>query len=157
MEEQFTFFWAGPFSQWHISEFEIDGIKYNCTEQYMMAMKAKTFGDEGAHTLIMNAKSPKTQKALGRKVTNFDPKHWNAVARDIVYVGNHAKFTQNEDLLKGLMSTKGTTLVEASPYDKIWGIGLDAKDMRSRSRDTWKGTNWLGEVLTKLREELEKG
>lgn len=155
-EEKFTYFWGGPFSQWLASNFEVQGVKYNCAEQYMMAMKAKTFNDEDTRRLIMEAENPKEQKALGRKVKNFNADVWNGVAKAYVFIGNCHKFTQNPDLLKTLMDTKGTTLVEASPYDKIWGIGLKADDPKVKSRDTWQGTNWLGEVLTDLRNNLEK-
>jgi hypothetical protein len=156
MQEQFTFFWsnANPFSQWHRSGFEIEGITYNTAEQYMMWGKAMLFGSEDIAEQILQTPNPGKQKALGRKVRNFDKKVWEANARDIVYRGNYAKFTQNEELKKHLMASKGTTLVEASPNDAIWGIGLAEDDPRARDRATWQGKNWLGEVLTKLREDL---
>ena len=71
-----------------------------------------------------------------------------------MFQGNYAKFTQNPDLLKTLIDTIGTTLVEASPYDKVWGIGLAEDDPKALNRETWEGTNWLGEVLTDLRTYL---
>jgi len=156
-EEKFTLFYGGPFSQWFISDFEVDDVTYNCAEQYMMAMKANMFTDFDTYYKIMEATNPKEQKALGRKVKNFNENAWNKKAKLIVYNGNYSKFTQNSMLRSTLLSTKGTTLVEASPYDAIWGIKLNAKDPRCLSRDTWKGTNWLGEILTKVRDELEKG
>lgn len=154
MAETFTLFWHGPFSQWHACEFEVDGVKYNCAEQYMMAEKARVFGDDESLAKIMEATSPKVQKALGRKVKNFDPNLWTAACKDIVCRGNYAKFSQNPELLGKLFDTRGTTLVEASPYDKIWGIGLGPDNPDAKDRSKWKGTNWLGEVLTSVREKL---
>lgn len=154
--EEFEFFWNGPFSQWLRCRFVVDGVKYNCAEQYMMAEKARLFGDKKMERAIMKSTSPREQKAFGRKVKNFNVHKWESVARDIVYKGNYAKFTQDKKLLKVLLLTKGTTIVEASPYDKIWGIGLRKDDKRAQSRSTWQGKNWLGEVLTKLRDDLLK-
>jgi ribA/ribD-fused uncharacterized protein len=156
--EKFTFFYrsASPFSQWYSGFFEADGIAYNCAEQYMMHQKAVLFGDAEMAEKILQAKTPSEQKALGRKVRNFDAQVWNENAKKLVYQGNYAKFKNNPKLLEVLMATDGTTLVEASPTDKIWGIGLDENDARAYSRETWQGTNWLGEVLTQLREDLKK-
>lgn len=154
MAEKFTFFWNGPFSQWEEAEFEVDGIKYNCAEQFMMASKARMFKDYDTLCSIMESESPREQKKLGRQVRGFNADRWNAVAREFVYEGNHAKFTQNPDLLEKLLATEGTTLVEASPYDCVWGIGLRETDKGANNRDKWLGTNWLGEVLTGLREDL---
>lgn len=156
MQEQFTFFWSNsnPFSQWHRAGFEIEGITYNTAEQYMMWGKAMLFGDEEIAEKILQVTNPSKQKALGRKVKNFDPAVWEANARDIVYRGNLAKFTQNESLKQTLLATAGTTIVEAAPNDKIWGIGLAEEDPRAHNRATWLGTNWLGEVLTRIREEI---
>ena len=152
--ERFQFFWHGPFSQWHSCRFTVDGIEYNCAEQYMMASKARLFGDTGAAEAIMKAGRPKDQKNLGRHVLNFDTAVWNENARRIVYEGNRAKFTQHPDLLAKLFATQGATLVEASPFDTVWGIGLKGSDPRALSRSTWRGRNWLGETLTYLREDL---
>ena len=120
----------------------------------MMASKATFFNDKHILKLIMQEKSPREQKKLGRLVQGFDKKKWDAVAKDFVYKGNLAKFTQNISLKNMLFYTQGTTLVEANPYDSIWGIGLSKNDLRCKSRKTWLGTNWLGETLTKVREDL---
>lgn len=154
MKENFIFFWDGPFSQWEPAEFEIDDVTYNCAEQYMMARKAKMFGDEDTYDRIMEEDSPREQKKLGRSVKGFDAERWNNVAREIVYEGNYAKFTQNPELLDKLLATRGTTLVEASPYDCIWGIGMAEGDPGIEDRNNWRGTNWLGEILTGLRQDL---
>lgn len=162
-EEKFTLFYGnsdatkGVFSQWHICRFNVDGIEYNCAEQFMMASKARLFGDKKCEEAVMEAKHPRDQKAIGRLVKPFDAGKWDSVARDLVYEGNYAKFTQNDDLKETLLSTQGTTLVEASPYDQIWGIGRGLSDPLALKRETWNGTNWLGEVLTKLRHDLIAG
>ena len=149
--EKFIFFWNGPLSQWWHCGFVIDGIAYNTAEQYMMAEKARLFGDTETEGKIMASSIPTEQKQLGREVKNFDPDKWNAVAKDVVRRGSHAKFTQSPFLKELLLGTAGATLVEASPYDKIWGIGLREADPRAKDRATWLGTNWLGEVLTQER------
>ncbi len=156
MSEKFTFFWNGPFSQWYPSKFKIDDVEYNCCEQWMMAEKARFFHDFESEKKIMETDSPKEQKALGRKVKGFDAEEWNKVARDIVFDGNEAKFCADENLQKVLLETRGTCLVEASPYDKVWGIGLAEDDPRALDRSQWQGTNWLGEVLDQVREMFEK-
>jgi ribA/ribD-fused uncharacterized protein len=167
-KEQFTLFYSGIFSNWwpfHGKKdctaedlgrplFTLNGVEYNCSEQMMMAEKAKLFGDNEILEEIMKPIHPKAQKALGRKIKNFNENVWNKHARPIVYIGNEAKFLQNPDLLVKLLKTKGTTLVEASPYDSIWGIGLAVEDPLALDRATWRGTNWLGEVLTTLREDF---
>lgn len=154
--EKFTFFYRSKsyFSQWYDCYFEVAGKDFNCAEQYMMYGKAVLFKDEEIAKKIMQASHPREQKKLGRQVQNFDPSIWDSQCKDIVYKGNFAKFSQNEELKKALFTTEGTTLVEASPSDKIWGIGLAEDDARAYSRETWLGTNWLGEVLTKVREDL---
>lgn len=152
----FTFFFteASPFSQWYPCQFVVDGITYSCAEQYMMRGKAVLFGDDEVAAEILAAAHPRQHKALGRKVKSFDDAVWKRERVRIVKDGNRAKFTQDETLLETLLATKGTTLVEASPYDKIWGIGLAATDPRAKDPAQWKGKNLLGIVLTELRDEL---
>lgn len=151
----FHFFWHGPFSQWSMDSFSDEHRTYNCCEQYMMAQKAILFNDQETLDRIMQARSPKQQKALGRQVKNFDNKLWERKARIIVYNGNYLRFSQNKESMKMLMETKGT-LVEASPYDKIWGIGLSADDPDAKNVTKWRGKNWLGKVLTLLREDFRE-
>ena len=152
--EKFTFFWSGPFSQWHPSPFTLEGNHYTCAEQYMMAEKARLFGDAQAVGRIMSTAEPSDHQRWGREVTGFIQALWDDKAQDIVYWGNFAKFTQNPDLWNRLKATAGTTMVEASKTDIIWGIGLGAKDPRAKDRRKWRGTNWLGQVLTKVRDDL---
>ena len=154
---KYTFFYKtrNPFSNWHPCTFvDENGTKYNCTEQYMMAEKARLFDDAYTRELILASIEPRDQKELGRKVKNFDSLTWEEAAKKIVYKGCMFKFTQNDKLLKTLLDTKGTLLVEASPYDKIWGIGLGEDDPRIHDPKNWKGTNWLGQVLTQLRDSI---
>jgi ribA/ribD-fused uncharacterized protein len=152
----FTFFFteASPFSQWYPCLFEVSGQAFHCAEQYMMHGKALLFGDAEVAAEILSADHPRQHKALGRKVRNFDGAKWERERMTIVKDGNRAKFTQNAELLETLLATNGTTLVEASPYDKIWGIGLAATDPRANDPAQWKGKNLLGIVLTELRDEL---
>ncbi|MGF7048446.1 ribA/ribD-fused uncharacterized protein [Paenibacillus sp. DS2015] len=154
--EKFTFFWSAksPLSQGYPSTFVIDGNTFNCAEQYMMYEKAWLFGDEDIAHQILAAPSPEVQKQLGRKVAPFNQQMWTKHCKQIVHDGNYEKFTQNEELLSKLLDTKGTTLVEASPLDQIWSVGLAEDDPRIHNRETWQGTNWLGEILTDLREEF---
>ena len=150
----FVFFWHGWPSQWHPSPFEIDGVRYRCGEQFMMAEKARLFGDEVTLAEIMSATTPAEHKALGRDVTPFDARRWAAACREIVHRGNLAKFEQNADLRALLLATGDLVLAEASPTDKIWGIGLRADDPRAPRRAEWPGKNWLGKALMRVRDEL---
>ena len=159
-----TLFWDGPFSQWEPAFFVLDGVEYNCAEQYMMAMKAQLFDDPHTLEMIMEAEHPRVQKRLGRVVDGFDVRVWEAEEDNgyprcwnIVWRGNMAKFLQNQHLLEALLETEGTILVEASPDDTIWGIGLAADDPAAHDRSCWRGLNWLGEVLTDVREHLAAG
>ena len=143
-----------PFSQWYCCQFVVDALTFNCAEQFMMHGKAVLFGDADVAAEIMAADHPRTHKALGRKVKNFDGAVWERERMRIVKDGNRAKFTQNDELLAKLLATNGTTLVEASPYDKIWGIGLGEEDPRAQDPKQWKGQNLLGKILTELRDSL---
>lgn len=152
----FVLFWSGPFSQWHRADMVIDGIKYNCNEQYMMAQKAKVFKDTAAFDDIMESVDPANQKAIGRRVRGFDKAVWDSICMDVVFRANYAKFTQNEDLFRFLMAEEhmGNEFVEASPQDKIWGIGLGANDPRAWDKATWQGLNYLGIAITEVRDGL---
>lgn len=160
MKEEFVLFWDGPFSQWCKSTFMTESIyvgteKYTCAEQYMMSEKALFFKDFETRKEIMSTDNPRIQKELGRKVKGFNAEEWSKVAKQIVFRGNLAKFTQNPELKRALMETGTKTIVEASPYDTIWGIGLGEEDPRALDRATWKGLNWLGEVVTDVREFIK--
>lgn len=154
MRNEFTFFYNGPFSQWAKSIFTVDGVRYSSAEQYMMAQKALLFEDKETYIKIMSTSKPSEQKAFGKLVKGFVKETWETECKDIVFRGNYAKFTQNEDLYADLMDTIGTELVEASPVDPIWGIGLNENDPRAWEKETWQGTNWLGEAITAVRNKL---
>ena len=143
-------------SQWFAASFEIDGIAYPTAEHWMMASKARLFSDDESLGLILTSPDPKTAKALGRKVKGFDGDLWDANCRRLVTEGNVAKFGQNATLRGYLLSTENLVLVEASPYDRIWGIGLQATDEKAKHPDTWDGQNLLGFALMDVRTALAK-
>jgi ribA/ribD-fused uncharacterized protein len=122
----------------------------------MMAEKARLFGDNEVLLKIMLATDPSRQKAFGKTVKNFNKEKWEAVAKDVVYQGNYAKFTQYPELKEKLLATGDKIIVEASPTDCIWGIGLAVDDDLIFDQKNWRGTNWLGECIMKVREELRK-
>ena len=156
--QKYDFFWRGPLSNWQIGRFDGDlwdrhPRAFNCNEQFMMAAKALLFRDLSALESILYIKDPKEQKALGRSVRHFEPEVWENHARNIVYLGASFKFEQIPHCKEALLRTT-LPLVEASPYDKVWGIGLEAADPLAQDSSTWKGKNWLGQVLTQLRYDL---
>lgn len=148
-------FYGGFLSQWYPCKFTINGIEYNCAEQWMMAEKARLFKDNDTLMSIMTTSNPSTQKSLGKQVKGFDKEKWETVAREVVYLGNLAKFTQNHDLLELLYDTDEEELVEASPTDCIWGIGLAEHDPAALDKSQWRGTNWLGECIMRVRSDLK--
>lgn len=154
--DKYTFFWSNGsiYSNWHLAPITIDGITYNCCEQYMMAKKAKLFGDMVTWQSVMETPLPREQKALGRQVKNFNPDIWAVIARDVVFRANMAKFTQHNELESAIFETRHTLLVEASPYDTVWGIGMSEEDAIRVGVAHWRGTNWLGQVITEVRESI---
>lgn len=152
--KKYCFFWKNYLSQWNMTPFVYNGVTYNCAEQAMMASKALLFNDLETHSLIMKASEPKEQKRLGRLVKNFKENVWNKHCKTIVEEIKYSKFKQNPKLLEKLLKTEGI-LVEASPFDQIWGIGLTEDDPRALDESTWRGKNWLGECLVNVREKLK--
>lgn len=120
----------------------------------MMAEKARLFGDETIRSQILRAGSPGAAKNLGRKVSGFDEATWRAHRFGIVVEGNHAKFAQNNELGDFLRSTGSKVLVEASPKDRIWGIGMERDDEHANNPLLWKGLNLLGFALMEVRRRL---
>lgn len=157
---KFLFFWGhrtpgpGYLSQWWPSPFTIGGTAYATAEHYMMAEKARLFGDEETAAAIIAASPPSRAKDLGRRVRNFDERTWRANRVAIVTRGNEAKFGQNKDLRDYLLGTRGRVLVEASPLDRVWGIGLAADDPRADDVTAWQGQNLLGFALMTTRTAL---
>ncbi|XP_045159949.2 uncharacterized protein LOC123525175 [Mercenaria mercenaria] len=154
--EKYVYFWKSQsiYSQWHKSWFYVDDEKFNCAEQFMMFKKAVLFGDDEIAGEILRCKDPKKIKALGREVRGFDPHKWQQNCLYIVRKGNKAKFTQNEGFLADILITYPKVLVEASPFDSIWGIGLDEDSPDAWDENTWRGTNYLGYVLTEVRDDI---
>lgn len=161
----FVFFWGyqvraddqlGPscLCQWWPSEFTLDGVAYPTAEHYMMAEKARLFGDQEILERILAAPEPSQAKALGRKIRGFQGGIWDERRLAIVVEGNLAKFSQHADLRAYLLSTAPRRLVEASPVDRVWGIGLAADDPRARDPEQWQGLNLLGEALMRVRDRL---
>ena len=146
----------GEFSNWFFSSMIIDNVQYANVEQYMMSEKAKLFGDMDIYNKIMNSNSPKEYKDLGRLVKNFDEKIWNENKYPIVLKGCLAKFSSNRNLKEKLLLTGDAILVEASPYDRIWGVKLSKNDPRINDPNQWLGENLLGKVLMEVREILRK-
>ncbi len=122
----------------------------------MMYRKATLFSDLDTAKKILESTSPAEQKRLGRQVKGFDQLIWDQHCKQIVYEGNYATFTQHPDLKEELLKTKGTVLVEASPVNQIWGVGLSEDDPRILNPKEWRGKNYLGEILTILREDIIK-
>jgi len=162
---KFLFFWGHHplpggevgkpcLSQWADSPFTVDGQAYATAEHFMMAEKARLFGDEATRGRILKATSPGAAKRLGREVRDFEQARWEAARFEIVVRGNVAKFGQSPSLREFLIGTGDRILVEASPVDRIWGIGLAAADSRAAHPDQWLGLNLLGFALMEARFRL---
>ena len=152
--DKYVFFWNGIYSQWYIAPMTIDGIEYNCCEQYMMHQKALTFNDEEIAKEVLEEINPREHKALGRKIKGFDKSVWDKVCLSIVYKGNLHKFKQNPDLLQQLKDTENRMLVEASPVDNIWGIGMAENDKGVENPLNWKGLNLLGQAINLVKQQI---
>lgn len=162
----FVFFWshagtpgvAGKecLSQWYPAGFRLGGELFRTAEHYMMTQKARLFGDDQAAREILASLSPSDAKMLGRGIRGFDERRWLDHRLDIVVAGNRAKFTQNPQLGAFLRSTHGRVLVEASPKDPVWGIGLEERDPRAHDPLRWQGINLLGFALMVVRATLDE-
>ncbi|WP_372451659.1 NADAR family protein [Glycomyces salinus] len=145
----------GCLSQWWPSVFIEDGRSFASAEHYMMAHKAWLFGDDECAETIRAASHPGEAKRLGRTVRGFDQERWNEERFGIVVRGNLAKFDQDPGLRTYLLGTRERVLVEASPVDRTWGIGLTADDPRAAEPSKWRGPNLLGFALMAARRELD--
>lgn len=165
---KYVFFWGHQakhgasvdkscFSQWYASTFEVDGKLYRTAEHWMMEQKALLFDDTPIAEAILQANSPAEAKELGRKVKGFEQKKWSEHRVEIVVQGNYHKFGQHPELKEFLLNTSERVLVEASPVDPVWGIGLAVDDERVGHVDQWKGSNLLGFALMEVRDRLREG
>lgn len=159
---QFLFFWnhhsqhsalidKSCLSQWWPAPFEYGEEKYQTAEHFMMAQKARLFEDDKAFQEILTAPTPKEAKRLGKTVKGFNEAMWEENRFEIVLKGSLAKFAQNKNLEKYLLDTSDYVLVEASPYDQIWDIGLAEEDPRVQDVKEWRGLNLLGFALMQAR------
>lgn len=145
---------AACFSQWFPAPFAVDGVRYATAEHWMMAEKARLFGDAAALTNVLAHDDPAKAKAAGRGVRDFDEARWVDRRFDIVVAGNRAKFEAHPPLRAFLLATGDRVLVEASPVDPVWGIGLAADDPAAADPARWRGLNLLGFALMAVREAL---
>jgi len=162
---KFVFFWghqaskgavtASCFSQWYAAPFTVDGQRYATAEHFMMAEKAALFGDEATRSEVLKAPNPGAAKVLGRKVRGFDEATWVEHRFSIVVKANKEKFTQNADLRQFLKQTASRVLVEASPVDRVWGIGLAADHEKVNNPNLWRGLNLLGFALMQVRQSID--
>jgi ribA/ribD-fused uncharacterized protein len=162
---KFLFFWGhqperdgsigkGCLSQWWPCSFAVDGQQFASAEHYMMWRKALLFNDVSVASRVLTARTPGEAKALGREVSGFVDSVWVSERLEIVVQGNLAKFGQDPALRSYLLSTGSRVLVEASPQDRVWGIGLVASDPRASDPSSWLGLNLLGEALMEVRSRL---
>ena len=151
------FFYGGIYSQWYPCKFKDDhDFEFNCAEQYMMFQKALLFEDYESADVIRRLLDPAKQKKIGRKVKNFDLKRWKMHRKRIVFNGNLFKFKCNEDLKIQLLATGDELIVEASPTDCIWGIGLGMDHPNLKNQNFWRGQNLLGACIMEVRAALRK-
>lgn len=164
-DPKYLFFWGHTpkrndvpdkscFSQWYPSPFTVDGITYMTAEHWMMAGKALLFNDKEIFDQVIKASSPGLAKELGRQVRGFDPTTWQEKAYALVCEGNRHKFSSSELLKTFLLRTGNSILVEASPSDPVWGIGMAQDNPSATNPQEWKGTNWLGFALMEVRDIL---
>ncbi|MDX8052753.1 NADAR family protein [Lentzea sp. BCCO 10_0798] len=162
---KYLFFWGhqperdggigkGCLSQWWPCSFSVDGQDFPSAEHYMMWRKALLFGDTSVAERVLAARTPGEAKALGREVSGFSDAEWVSARLEIVVEGNLAKFGQDPALRSYLLGTGSRVLVEASPQDRVWGIGLVASDPRAADPAQWLGLNLLGEALMEVRSRL---
>jgi len=179
-----VFFWSGPFSNWHRANpfsgaaalddllprlaqlnvahpgrndpltLALANHRYNCGEQWMMATKAWLFGDLVRLNSILAASGPRDQKALGRAVTPFVPEIWDSVCVDVVVAGSIPRFEANPGPRVQLLATDSRVLVEGSPHDRVWGVGLRWDDPEIEDPRNWRGRNLLGIALVRTRNTL---
>ena len=145
---------AHVFSQWYPNDFTCDGATYRTAEHFMMAEKARLFDDQHHLNLILQAVTPAEAKKLGRQVRGFQDDLWNDRGVEIVTRGSIAKFGSDNALRDYLVGTGDRVLVEASPRDRVWGIGMGRNNPAVEQPSQWRGKNLLGFALMQARAEL---
>lgn len=154
--DKYVLFWSGIFSNFARTKYvSHDGILFCCSEQEFMYRKAIHFNDIETSEMVLAARDPKEMKKLGRQVKNFIEDEWARVCKDYMFRACLSKFSQVAKARKAILSYTGLQFVEASPYDLIWGIGLSESDARALDSSTWRGSNWLGQVLDCVRSHIE--
>lgn len=155
------FFWRpqepnGVLSNWYAAAPFVDDEQraFAHAEQYLMWRKARLFGDEETAAALLCESDPKQCKTLGRQVRGFDEARWTEASPQIMLDGLLLKFRQNPMLNEILLFTGTAVLVEASPHDAVWGIGLDAKHAAITTPALWPGENRLGRALMACRTLL---
>lgn len=153
------YFWGGIFSQWAKCDFvwispDNHNYMFNCAEQAMMYRKALLFKDEEAAERVLSCKDPRDQKAIGRTIRGYNDEEWDKVKFDIVAENNYLKFSQNPGWKELLIFTDGYELVEASPYDKVWGVGLGEDNPLILDENNWNGENLLGKAIVDARDKI---
>lgn len=154
--ETHLFFYRHLLGQWHIHPFTVEGITYNCPEQYMMYQKAVLFKDEDAAEKILHEEKPHNHQKIGRIVKNYSQNIWDNVKFDVIVAGNMARFREDELGRNFLFESDPLILVEASPTDLVYGVGLGENDPLILDENNWRGQNLLGKALMKVRTELKK-
>lgn len=147
----------GYLSNWYLTDFVVDNIKFSSMEQFMMYKKAVCFSDREIAESILKTSDVAKIKELGRQVSGYQENIWNGVRQIIVYKGLIEKFSQNAMLKEQLKETKDSVLAECAVKDRIWGIGLSMNDPKRMDINQWKGQNLLGYALMMVREKLEEG
>lgn len=181
--DKFVIFWGGIFSNWAMTPFDgrsaypefrrmlddlgiagqpegieitnrLRGKRYESGEQWMMSCKAWLMGDLETLKAIHDIRNPKEAKALGRRIKPFDAKLWEKAGEAAVIAGSIAKFTSSERMRQEILDTGDLMLVEGSPFDSLWGIGIDWREKAAEDPAQWKGRNLLGKCLVAAREVI---
>lgn len=151
---EFVFFWGGHYSQWAASPFYHDGNYFPTAEHFMMYHKCMAFKDTQRAQMVLDLEGPDQVKAVGRQIEAYTDAVWDAIRFDIVVMGNVLKFSQNPDFFEVMRNDCEKCIVEASPYDRIWGIGRSETDPNLDDVDEWDGLNLLGYAIMEARERL---
>lgn len=156
--DNFVFFWGNSdiYSNWHPARFRMDGHTFANSEQAMMYEKAILMGDSETAAKILKTPNPKAVKALGREVRFWNEKLWENNRVRIMVKVCLAKFEANSELTREMLETGDRVIVEASPYDKIWGIGMRENDEGVENPKKWQGLNLLGVALMRVRSILRE-